>query len=323
MFPSNSFRRSYVSLLCLGLALLVAETRASFEDYGIPLSDATVDVKVFNVGTASLVNTTHAFLHPVLPGRQSITFPLFAFLVEHTTSQKRIMFDLGMRKDPMNFAPSISGLFSAGIAQVPPHKDITELLEEGGSRSIPSMLLFGGNHSHFDHIGDMSKFPNTTALVVGPGTDHQLYPEFPNGALQASDFAGHNLTELNFNATHLTFGSLKAIDYFGDGSFYLLNTPGHLAGHISALARVTPTSFIMLAGDAFHHAGQLRPRPHFQHEYPCPAELLEETKSSISTDYFWSWGTHDNISTFAPATSHYTNRRTSLTRSTSIQRRPP
>ncbi|KAJ7828058.1 hypothetical protein B0H14DRAFT_3719641 [Mycena olivaceomarginata] len=42
---------------------------------------------------------------------------------------------------------------------------------------------------------------------------------------------------------------MKAIDHFGDGSFYLLDTPGHFTGHMSALARVTPSSFIVLGGD--------------------------------------------------------------------------
>jgi hypothetical protein len=38
--------------------------------------------------------------------------------------------------------------------------------------------------------------------------------------------SGHKLTEINFAVSNLTFSGLKAIDYFGDGSFYLLNTPG-------------------------------------------------------------------------------------------------
>jgi hypothetical protein len=51
---------------------------------------------------------------------------------------------------------------------------------------------------------------------------------------------------------------------------------------------VTPTSFVALGGDTFHHVGEARPRPRFQQNFPCPADLLEEAKSSISTDYFWS-----------------------------------
>lgn len=38
--------------------------------------------------------------------------------------------------------------------------------------------------------------------------------------------SGHKVTEVSFNGTNLTFSGLPALDYFGDGSFYLLNTPG-------------------------------------------------------------------------------------------------
>lgn len=45
---------------------------------------------------------------------------------------------------------------------------------------------------------------------------------------QAADvpFSGHKVLELNFKTATLTFSGLPALDYFGDGSFYLLDTPG-------------------------------------------------------------------------------------------------
>lgn len=80
----------------------------------------------------------------------------------------------------------------------------------------------------------------------------------------------------------VSIGPSKAIDYFEDGSFYLLDAPGHAIGHICALARVTSSlgviapgkqheedSFVLLAGDAVHHVGELRPSPLL----PLPAEI--------------------------------------------------
>jgi hypothetical protein len=57
---------------------------------------------------------------------------------------------------------------------------------------------------------------------------------------------------------------------------------------MSALARVTPTSFIVLGGDTLHHVGQLRPSGAFQDNIPCPGDLLADARSAISTDFFWS-----------------------------------
>jgi hypothetical protein len=51
---------------------------------------------------------------------------------------------------------------------------------------------FRCSHWHFDHIGDMSKFPNSVNNVVGPGFKENLlpgYPSNPDSALLESDYA--------------------------------------------------------------------------------------------------------------------------------------
>lgn len=59
-------------------------------------------------------------------------------------------------------------------------------------------------------------------------------------------------------------GGFKAHDFFGDGSFYLLDSPGHAVGHLSGLARTTtnPDTFIFMGADCAHHGGALRPSPY-------------------------------------------------------------
>lgn len=56
-------------------------------------------------------------------------------------------------------------------------------------------------------------------------------------------------------------GDFPAYDFFGDGSFYLLDAPGHAIGHLGGLARTTtnPDTFIFMGGDLCHHGGQIRP----------------------------------------------------------------
>ena len=45
----------------------------------------------------------------------------------------------------------------------------------------------------------------------------------------------------------------RAVDFYGDGSLYLVDSPGHLLGHLAAAARIAPNSFLFLAGDTCHN----------------------------------------------------------------------
>lgn len=90
-------------------------------------------------------------------------------------------------------------------------------------------------------------------------------------------------------------GRFEAFDYFDDGSYYILNAPGHAIGHICALAKVTsnPDSYIFMGGDAAHQAGEFRPSKYLPLPYSivphpldihaaiaCPGALFEHLLQS-------------------------------------------
>lgn len=197
-----------------------------------------------------------------------------------------------MRKDPENLAPQI---LTPQIYEFIKNGNITarqgvrEQLEEHGvdGKDIEGIIW---SHWHFDHIGDPSTFEKSTALIVGPGFKDAFTPGYPanvDSPIRESDYEGRELREITFSQG-LKIGHFDAFDYFGDGSFYLLDSPGHTIGHICGLARVTANSFILMGGDACHHGGEFRPSQYLplpsaispnpldlKSSNPCPGALLE------------------------------------------------
>lgn len=149
----------------------------------------------------------------------------------------------------------------------------------------------------------MSTFPSSTELIVGPGFTKAFvpgYPKNPEVPVLESDLADRELREINLGDDGLKIGNFEAHDFFGDGSFYLLDTPGHAIGHLCGLARVKlegegggGAHFILMGGDACHHGGEFRPSkyipfpdsitPHPFHSLksteapnPCPGAVFEK-----------------------------------------------
>ena len=164
--------------------------------------------------------------------------------------------------------------------------DVPEILTSA-SVSLASIDSIIWSHHHGEHIGDPSLFPPTTSLVVGPG-----FPINPDGHLPQSAFEGRDLTELDFSRTDvLKIGGLRVIDWFDDGSLYLLEAPGHAPEHIMALARTSPDKFVLLAGDAAEYPGvirpsPLRPLPDTVPSDQVPAFLLERNSAFRTTPFY-------------------------------------
>ncbi|MCJ1384331.1 hypothetical protein MMC17_007447 [Xylographa soralifera] len=204
------------------------------------------------------------------------------------------MFDLGVRRDWRNYAPKIVSLIKA-TTTIRLGLDVVSVLDSDNSglgirsSDIASVIW---SHNHFDHIGDPSTFPSSTELVVGPGVQAASWPGYPRNPeanVLDSDVQGRAVREVSFD-TGLKIGRFDALDFFGNGSFYLLNAPGHAVGHMCALARTTanPSSFVFMGADACHHPGVLRPTqylplprsispsPFAPKAGACPGTLLQQ-----------------------------------------------
>jgi hypothetical protein len=85
----------------------------------------------------------------------------------------------------------------------------------------------------------------------------------------------------------LKLGNIPALDFFGDGSFYLLDLPGHATGHLGGLARTSsePDTFIFLGADVCHHPAGIRPSQWLTYpkDTSVPLSALDRMKTELGS----------------------------------------
>ncbi|KAK3402406.1 beta-lactamase-like protein [Sordaria brevicollis] len=250
-----------------------------------PSGGATVTVSIINTTATIHGVPARAFVSPPQPGHDYLAAPIFAFLIQHPTTNRSLLFDNGLRKDTENMPPALLHHFKEINWTLSAQKNVADILKENGfdTKKIEAVVW---SHYHFDHTGDVTTLGPQASLIVGPGFKAGLlpgYPSNPDSPILESDYEGRELIEVDFTPAatdgkswpRLKIGQFPAIDYFSDGSFYLLDAPGHAIGHMCGLARVTSVekdgydSFICLGGDAVHHVGEIRPSLY----KPLPEEI--------------------------------------------------
>lgn len=258
----------------------------------LPPGDVAVSVKLINTVNFGPSILTR-FMTPMVPGLDTFhSVPSLSFLLEHPSGRKFI-WDLGIRPDYENYSPTIAEYIPTTKYKIEIEKDVADVLQEHGIPPKDIEAIFW-SHWHWDHIGNPDRFPKSTALIVGPGFKKAMLPGAPanpKSPILESDYTGRELREIEFGSFQI--GQFRAHDFFGDGSFYLLDSPGHAIGHLCGLARTTSDTFILLGGDVCHYAGIFRPSkqlpvpssisPHpfsTSESHFCPGHAWEELQAS-------------------------------------------
>lgn len=118
------------------------------------------------------------------------------------------------------------------------------------------------SHAHWDHCRPIdTEFPRACAFF-GPGTAEHCSP----GHLVSEEakemvqwdgryFDPKRATQnwKSFDGPWVKFGAFeKAMDFFGNGSFWVIQAQGHMPGNLCAAAHVAKDEWILLGSDCCH-----------------------------------------------------------------------
>jgi hypothetical protein len=123
----------YLTLFAVSAATKAARHYSAFYNFAIPSSDRTVNVKMISAGTAFGTASPFFAADPDLPHANTTVAAVYAFLLEHPHSGRRVLFDLGFRKDLDNLSPFIQKAFSGPDGKMPffVDKDVPDQLVDG------------------------------------------------------------------------------------------------------------------------------------------------------------------------------------------------
>ncbi|MBO0979132.1 MBL fold metallo-hydrolase [Microbacterium sp. SD291] len=177
-------------------------------------------------------------------------FPSGVFLFD-AADGRRVLFDTGYRTGEWR-----TGWRGAAYRRLLPPRvadadDIAAQLEGDGvdPGSVTHVVL---SHLHPDHVGGVHRFPTATFVLtegmlrtlaaprLRTGVLPRLLPEwFPTASRIVLDDAAFRQVEVHGVR-------LRAADVLGDGSYLVVELPGHADGHVGALVEGS----VLLAGDA-------------------------------------------------------------------------
>jgi N-acyl homoserine lactone hydrolase len=196
-------------------------------------------------GGHSLANDESVWTPGENVGR-SIEFSSTCWLIQR--GNEWLLWDTGVPESALNDPKGWSTLPKLIVYHL--DKTLTDQLAAIGLKTT-DITYVALSHTHGDHIGNVSLFPNSTVLIQRAEYAWISSPDGPNDNVNQLKALARELLGIPKHLRLLDGDT----DVFGDGSVTLVFTPGHTPGSQSLLAHLKNSGFIVLSGDVVHLEG--------------------------------------------------------------------
>ncbi|KAG7038941.1 cytochrome p450 [Colletotrichum scovillei] len=225
----------------------------------LPFSSSAVELTLLDGG--GLTTTDDTKIHADGHDRPYFLYN-WCFYIHHRASGRKILWDLGISDDRQLYTPFVLNYHWTSCNPVGPRRRLADQLQDiGVETSDIDTVLF--SHAHWDHCRPIKdEFPNAkvifgrgTALHCSPGhiQNDEIQPMVQWDSRIFGDDKVRTESFQELEGSWQSWGPFEsALDYFGDGSLWIIEAPGHMAGNLAACAYLESGERIIMASDCCH-----------------------------------------------------------------------
>jgi N-acyl homoserine lactone hydrolase len=221
--------------------------------------DHPVDLKLYVLHTGSVHMSGNIHFNRKSPAFKSMPKderfnPVLAYLVEHP-EKGLVLLDTGLHESFCenacgNFGPLLGRVVKAKSEK---GKDVVSQLASLGF-SPPDIRYVILSHLHLDHTSGLPGFKHAEVYVDSAELKVAGSPMGMMGGCAKAHLEGVEMRSFQYGTAVEPFD--RVWDFFGDGSIFIIRTPGHTKGNVVVLLNAGEGP-ILLTFDAAHRAANL------------------------------------------------------------------
>ena len=243
-------------------------------------------MKVYHLSCGSMCPFGGHLMDGVTPGLGPATLVCHCLLIE--SAQGLVLVDTGFgTEDVRNPAGRIPGFFRAlNRPNLKEEHTALRQIQALGYRAedVRHIVI---THLDFDHAGGISDFPQATVHVYGDEYEHAMNAK---GFIQTRRFRPqqwpkHELWQRYRAEGEHWFGFQAVRDLKGlPTDILFVPLVGHTMGHCGVAVREQGRGWMLLAGDAYFHHGEMAPDPYC----PAGAKMYERMMDTDRSSRLWN-----------------------------------